>query len=470
MRTSPSPRAALIAKGLEYVGLALFTVAVPRLMGPEDFGTFAAVLAGVGLFTMMTGLGANTTFGRFVPEFVENGDPDAIGRLYTQLLAVRVAMVIPLGVGLALGLRILLPDLPRESSILGSLAFMAGAVGMTAYQLMYGLNRLGRSLLRGSLSRLLIALGILAFRAELSPVVAVRILCGVEVVLCLLGLALAAEYVRPGALRSGVGEVREALRFGAVFFAATLLLTAVWRGGELAVTALASAREEIAFYSIASVIVMALSSLLSQVSTLMLPTVTRMHLRGEDERFERWMAASLRYVTLMAVAIVIGIFALGDRVLPVLLGDGFDRVDLNLQILALGLIPLAVVRTATTAAVVRGWAAQAVLMGAEGLLAFLVLAVVLVGSMGSIGASIAVSMAFVVAGTRAVFRMDLAPVLRRSLYLRTIGPAVLVFSFAIPGPDPILIGVFAMTAYAASVVALGALSPGELREAVRRLT
>ncbi len=470
MRSSPSPRAALVAKGLEYVGLALFTVAVPRLMGPEDFGTFAAVLAGVGLFTMMTGLGANTTFGRFVPEFVENDDREAVGRLYTQLLAVRVAMVIPLGIGLALGLRMLLPDLPPESSILGSLAFMAGAVGMTAYQLLYGLNRLGRSLLRGSLSRLLIAVGIIGFRAELSPVVAVRVLFGVEVVLCVLGLLLAVEYVRPAALRSGVGEVREALRFGAVFFGATLLLTAIWRGGELAVTALASSREEVAFYSIASVMVMALSSLLSQVSTLMLPTVTRMHLRGEEERFERWMAASLRYVTLMAVVIVIGIFALGDRVIPLLLGEGFARVDLNLRILALGLVPLAVVRTATTAAVVKGWAAHAVLMGAEGLVAFLVLAVTLVGSMGSIGASIAVSMAFVVAGTRAVFRMDLASVLRRAHYVRTIGPAVLVAAFAVAGVDPIVIGAFVMAAYTAAVMAFGVLTTGELREAVRRLT
>ena len=127
--------------------------------------------------------------------------------------------------------------------------------------------------------------------------------------------------LNPTASASTLSEVREPLRFGAVFFGANLLLMAIWRGGEVTITAFAGARSEIAFYSIASAIAMAMGSLMGQVSTLLLPSVTSLHLRGKTDRSEEWLAALLRYETLVAVAFSIAVFAFSDEVLPRLLGQ-----------------------------------------------------------------------------------------------------------------------------------------------------
>ena len=467
-RSAAQTRAVVISKLIEYAGLALFTILLPRSMGPEGFGTFAAVLALVGLLTASTGLGAFTTFGRFVPEYLETGDRVAISRLYSQLLAVRVAMCIPLGVGLTAAILVMLPDLGLDVAVLAAGSFMIGATGETGFQLQFGLNRLGYSLARSAWSRLLIVGGILALDGA-SPRTAVLCLFLSELALGFLALWWSRSYFDTHYLKASIRDVREALRFGSAFFGASLLLMGIWRGGELTVTALSTNRSEIAFYSIASAIVMAGSSLLGQVTALLLPSMTRLHLRGEEKRFVAWMATSLRYVTVLAGLGAISVFSLADVVIPVVLGPGFERVALNLKILAVGMIPLGVVRAATSLAIVQKASRQAVFIGLEGFVVFLVLNLALVPRLGSLGASVAVSAAFVVAGARALYRMGLQRVAADA----RLGWAVLATSgivlFLVPGIAHVVASLASIGCFLGVVAGFRLVRTADIRDGLGRL-
>jgi O-antigen/teichoic acid export membrane protein len=290
-----------------------------------------------------------------------------------------------------------------------------------------------------------------------------------ELGLATLALVWAAPFFDGSVLRSSVTDVREALRFGAVFLAASLLLATVWRAGEVVITVLSASRAEISFYSIASAIAMAVAGLLGQVTALLIPTVTVLHLRGESRRFEDWMATSLRYMTIMSCVVIIGVFTASDWVFPMILGPGFERVSLNLKILSIGLVPLGLVRTAYSVAVVHKAARQVVLVGIEGVAAFLLLTAILVPGLESLGASIAVTTAFFVSGARSIQRMELATIVARSRLGRSLAPAVALALLWVPLLPRLMAGGLALATYLGVATALGVIRADELRLGQRRL-
>jgi hypothetical protein len=139
-------------------------------------------------------------------------------------------------------------------------------------------------------------------------------------------------------------------------------------------------------------------------------------------------------------------------------------------LLALGLIPLGLVRSATTLAVVRKTGRSVVLMGAEGLGGFVVVAIVLVPMFGSIGASVAVLAAFVVAGLRAWHRMGLGPILARARFGRVVASGGLVALFLVPSVSALALGTLASALYLGTLFAVRALDVAELRSAARYLS
>jgi hypothetical protein len=62
-------RKVIFWKGVEYVGLFLFLVLIPRTMGAKLYGDFAIMLSILGVFILSNALGGLPIFGRFIPEF-----------------------------------------------------------------------------------------------------------------------------------------------------------------------------------------------------------------------------------------------------------------------------------------------------------------------------------------------------------------------------------------------------------------
>jgi stage V sporulation protein B len=464
-------RAVLALKGVEYAGLALFTVLVPRLMGPERYGTFAAVLGAVGLLTMFAGIGAQATFGRFVPEYVGAGRPDRVRQLFSQVFLARVLTASALAVALVVGLPYLLSEASATVAIAAGATVLAGAASLACYQLFYGLNQLARWLVRDALVRpILVALLVLGGGAALLDRAAFALL-GAELLFLALGLVWARPYFSRERWEGGRADLVTHVRFGLYFFGANLLLMAVWRGGEVTVLILSDARAEIGYFNIANAVAMAFGALIGQLASMLVPRIASLHVTGDGRRAEAWLGYSLKYLTIGTFVFVLVVDGVGAAAVRLVLGPAYLPVVVNLKVLALGLLPVALVRTAVNQAVVHKRPGWAVAVAGGGLVGFVVLAVTLVPRWGSLGASFSVAGAVAVAGLVAYRQAALGGVLSVARFWRVVLPGIpaLVLA-AVPRMPPLLTATLALALYAGLLWAGRALTVEEVRRLARAVT
>jgi O-antigen/teichoic acid export membrane protein len=464
-------RAVLALKGVEYAGLTLFTVLLPRLMGPERYGAFAAVLGAVGLLTMLAGIGAQATLGRFVPEFVAAGRLDRVRQLFTQVFLARVLTAAVLAGVLVLGLPYLLPEAGGTVAIAAGATVLVGAASLACFQLLYGLNQLARWLVRDALVRpvlvaLLVVGGGIAFldRAALALLTA-------ELLFLALGLAWARRYFSREPWEGGRADLFTHLRFGLYFFGANLLLMAVWRGGEVTVLILSDARAEIAYFSIANAVAMAFGALIGQLASMLVPRIASFHVTGEGRQAEAWLGHSLKYLTIGTFVFVLVVDGVGEAAVRLILGAAYLPVVVNLKVLALGLLPVALVRTAVNQALVHKRPGWALAVAGGGLVGFVILAVTLVPRWGSLGASVSVAGAVAVAGLVAYRQAALGGVLSVARFWRVVLPGIAVLLLAaLPGVPPLATASGGLVLYAALLWAARALTVEEIRRLARAVT
>jgi len=440
-------RAVLAWKILEYAGLAIFVVVVPRLMGPDGFGRFAVLLSLVSLMMMGSELGTQATFARFVPEFVAGEQGSRTRALFTQLFLLRGLAAVILGSAFLAVFPRVLDSTSMRTAAFGAAALFVGALGTTAYQLCYGLNQLGRWLTRDALNRILLVAMLVALGGLQSPERAGLALFVTEFALMLLGLYWVRSYFALDHTAFDSALLREHFAFGFVFFVAYLLTIAVWRGGETAIAVFSGQTAEIAHFSVAANFAMALSSLVGQLAAMLTPSITTFHLAGDSERVDAWLGTSLKYLTIFCVAVLLVVWAVGDVVVRALLGPEYTPVARNLQILGLALVPVAFTRTAMSLAIARREPKRALAISGSGLAAFGVAALLLVPRTDSAGASWAVVIGGAVSAAVAYFQFHLHSILAVARFWRLLGISFVGIGLAamgIPGVSPAIttMGIF----------------------------
>jgi O-antigen/teichoic acid export membrane protein len=243
---------------------------------------------------------------------------------------------------------------------------------------------------------------------------------------------------------------------------------AVWRGGEVTVLLLSTAREQVGFYNIANAIAMAFGALIGQLAGMLVPRIATLHVTGDGRRADAWLAHSLKYLTICTFAFVVVVDAVGEPVVRVLLGTAYLPVVTNLKVLALGLLPLALVRTAVSQAMIQKRPGQAVAVAGAGLLAFVVIAVTLVPRLGALGASISVAGAVVAAGLVAHRQFALGDVLGVARFWRVVLSGVPALALvAVPGIPGAASGAAALALFAVLLARSGALTMDEVRRVSR---
>lgn len=419
-------RAVVLWKTAEYIGLLLFILAVPRLMGPELYGRFAVLLSLIGVLTLITGLGAQAVFARYIPEYEGRGDRERTREVFLHVLIARSLVAMALGVAFIFVFPRLMDGVTATTVVLGMGAFLLTAVGLTSFQLFYGLNSFGRWLTHDALSRILV-LAVLALvggfdsieRAALSLFLA-------ETVLAALGVYWARSFFALGPGTFDASSMWGHLRFGIVFFAASLFLMLAWRGGEIVVALFTRASAEVAYFNIANAAVMAFAGLVGQLTTVLTPSVTSLYLAGRSEQMEAWLGYSLKYLTILSFGFILLVFVFGRWAVSVLLGEEYVAVLPNLEILVLALPLVALINTGFSLAVARHQPREAVTAAVAGLVSYLALAAILVPAFDSVGASLALVFSLVVSSALAYFRLSLSPLLARALYWRVLAGGFLV--------------------------------------------
>jgi O-antigen/teichoic acid export membrane protein len=436
-------------KVTEYTGLILFLAVIPRSMGPEIYGDFAVILSMLGLLLMAGALGGKVTFGRFVPKYLADDQPERVVGLFSQFFFFRLVLTIPLMLLFPVFLGQLLPDIASDVAIAAALAYFFGTVSMSCSQFFFGLNRIGLWLFHDSSSRLLLVLILALYWREFDLRYTVHTLAGIEFVLACLALFWSRRYFSLRASIQQLSTFLTHLKFGLAFFASNLLLMVIWRSGEIMIVAFSGETEQVAFYNLASAIFLAFNALFAQIGSLLIPSVSAMHTSGRHEMKDQWLSFSLKYLTVTIFLALIVISAVGEPVLALLLGQGFSEVTDNLYIITISLVPLSIVNLGFTTAVIHGQLRGTVIMTSLALLVFLVCAVLLTPEYGARGVSVSVTVSAFVAAAFAYRYFRLAAITAMAGYWKIVAMGFVLLGFVMFSGYPLIItGVVALVVFA----------------------
>jgi O-antigen/teichoic acid export membrane protein len=462
-------RTVLIWKSIEYLGLALFLLSVPRLMGPEFYGRFAVLNATLQILTMLSGLGAVLTFGRFMPEYAAQG-LERVRVLFMQVLLLRMTVALLLGVLLVFSLPKLLPEATLLTRVGLAGALFTAAIASTCFNVFYGLNQLGRWLTIGS-SKHLVLIGMLALIGSWASLERAGLaLLAAELVMLGLGAYWARGFF---ALRREVFELRQLfghLRFSLPFFATNLALMLVWRAGELTVMGFTGDPVEVAYFSVAASVAAAVSALLGQLAMMIIPHVTAMELSDEAARGEYVLGLTLKYLTIAGTLVALSVYAMDAELVSTLVGEGYAPVLSGLRVMVITLIPIAFVRIAISSAVARSQPQRAAFLGAGLLVTFIVAAALLVPDNGSRGAALALVAAMMGAGAVGYTQLS-APVRVTARTFRLLISSFTAAAVIAQAESAPLWGKLLLTAgYLVSLPLIGLLSLDELARLARAIT
>lgn len=466
-RLSGQTRVVIAWKAVEYFGLALFIVVVPPMMGPERYGYFAATLSFIALLALGTGFGALQAFGRYLPEYYSRGQLEKVRELFSQFLVARTISVLLLAPILVIALPRLVDGASCLTVLAAGGAFALSVIGATFYQLLFGLNQLGKWRTYESLVTVVLVLLLLLLGGAEELDRALLALLAVHLIFFSLGAFWTRHQLTLHRPALDIASFVEHLRFGLLFFLGSLLIMAVWRGGEVLVLALSKDGAEVAYFSIANSIALTFGALVGQLTYMFVPSLTALRLAGEASQIEHFMGKILKYLTLLSSGFLVGILGVAPWLISTVMGERYLPVVGNLKLLGFALLPLGLLNLGLSSAVARGEPIPALRVSAAALAFFVAASVLLVPIFGSSGACLAMVAGIWGASLVAYFEFGLASVVALGHLWRILcaGLGGWAFTLLPIGPE-VPRGVGALLVYLVSLVVLGAVD----REDLRRLS
>lgn len=343
VRSAASNYAALLAQVAQ---LVLLTPLLIRQIGPEALGAWTLILAVLGYLRLVEA-GYGPSLARFVAA------SDAARRVEVQRTGIRMAWFVALA-----------------SLVLGEAAALASTTVDVADGFSYSLAVavLGRAIQAPAVAAgwILFGAGEIALRSALQTArVLLATVCMAGALLADGGLVgftaagMAAEILASGVLvgvcrrridgfdlrwrRTDPGLRREMTRFSGGVFAFTFAAQIVTSSDALVISAFFGT-STLALYAIAMRIVEGLSTSLSQGTDVLLPSFTAM--RGDRERLVRSVALAVRVSVVISFSFVAVFAAVGQPLLRLWVGEGFDESQVLVLLLSGGLlfnVPLRIV-------------------------------------------------------------------------------------------------------------------------------
>jgi len=329
----------LWGKALELSAQILLVAAVPRVLGPADYGVFALALTVVSVSSLSMALGGPTLMSRFIPA-VSPGEREAVARTLLVRLARWRGLFLCAMVICAITLAAAAPSTFPPVIVLLAVAALVLDVGATlAFQAMLALQRATAWSFRfGVQNTITVAAALTGYG-----------IAGVEGAVAGLAVASGAVFAWGALLarrplvtaRSGAPLPPGVLRFGAVHAVGNLFEQFTYRGAVVAVAILAGSSVETGFAALAVGIAMAGAYVIWQLFTAQLPGLVA---ATRDEPDTSLAERSLRHLGALSLAGAFALAAVGvcliPLVAPVVFGDQFEGAVPAMAI-ALAMLPLA---------------------------------------------------------------------------------------------------------------------------------
>ncbi|MHB1131399.1 MAG: oligosaccharide flippase family protein [Chloroflexota bacterium] len=380
----------LLLRLAQYPFLVLFVVLVPRLMGPEVYGQYALLSSFIALGGTVITFAADETFGRFVPEWQASQRLEMLGKFLFNFLGFKLVANLLVAAVMYLTLTVAFGHLFEPAYFLLVVAILVVSdLAALPRSLLFGLNELGKHSLREPLRRALtLALLLLFFHfyGLLGALVAVLL---AEFTIGLLYVAWTHRYLRLARPELDLAFLLPYLKFGVALYL-SLALFALWqRAGNPLIQYFTGSPTEVAVFDIPSQMFLVTTMLTMLVINSLMPIFTVLLAGGKADKVIAWSALIFKYLSILAVLGAATFALVGDDLVPLLLGPGFEGVYRNGSVLLLGTFPMIVAQLGYLFTILGRTPRRYLGALALALLAFLVFAAVLIPPLGALGCSIA---------------------------------------------------------------------------------
>ncbi len=383
----------LAQRGLLVAGNLIFAALVPRLMGPGNYGRYALVTSLAIWFGLLSNLGLTQVMGRYVPEFILQGEKEKLKKFFNHLLVVSL-----MSGGLLAGAFLFFALLWLKDLDALLLTAMAVTVFLRTwahpfFSLFLGLNQAARwgmsDIFRRWVSLFFLLPGFylggllgacLAFLLAEFGVVAVGIWWG-------------RSYLSWSEMGVDIDYLIPYLRFGFVFFIGSLLAAAFQNSGEVLIRFYHKDYDQVAYFNLAYNVYLTVSVAIPQFALAFAPLMTTLLAEGKTEALRQSAEHLLKWLTVGGVWVVFGVLLLGNDLVPLVLGVAYKPVAANLLPLSMMLLMQALSGVATVLTLVLDRPRIALTAATIRLAAFWGFGIPLVASLGSLGGCVAALLA-----------------------------------------------------------------------------
>ncbi len=249
----------------------LIAFVIPRLMGPAIYGHYVLIASLSLLFMLASTLGFMPVLGRYVPQFIKTGDHHSLRLFFSNLFVIRLCSAALCGGGFYLFTTTWLSDIDPLILQLATVSMFCRSLSHFTFNLFLGLDQANRwgigDIIRRFLSLILVAIGFSL--GDLQGAMLAWLI--IEVLVLGLGIWWVRENFTWPDLIKHPHAMTPYLRFGLVFFASNLLLSAFERSGEALVRMITQDYVQVGYFGLAYNIYLAVGIVLPEFALAFAP-------------------------------------------------------------------------------------------------------------------------------------------------------------------------------------------------------
>lgn len=92
---------------------------------------------------------------------------------------------------------------------------------------------------------------------------------------------------------------------------------------------------EVGYYEQAQKIIKILMTLVTSLSTVMIPRIAKCFAENNKEQIKKYMLNSFNFIYLLAIPMIFGIIATSNKFVPIFFGEGYDKVSIIMNVMSL---------------------------------------------------------------------------------------------------------------------------------------
>jgi O-antigen/teichoic acid export membrane protein len=375
------------------------------MMGPSDYGRYALVTSLYLWFAWGSDLGFTQIMGRYVPNFMLQGEKEKLQKLFSNLLAVSLVSGALCACFYLVFTALWLTDLNLILLITmaATLLFRAGVHPF--FSLFLGLNQAARwgmgEILRHWFILVWVIIGF--YLGGLRGALLGLLLT--ELIVLSIGVWWGKPYFSWRELRLDMRYLAPYLQFGFIFLIFNLLSSAFQYSGEVLVRLFYPDYVQVGYFGLANNVYLTISIVIPQFTIAFAPLMITLQAQGKTESVRQWIERLLNGLTVGGMFVVFGVLLLGKNLVPLVLGAAYQPVAANLFPLSLTLWVQVLSSVAVLLTLVYNHPKTAVMSAFIRLAALWIFGPFLIAKWGSLGGCFAVLLASAVYAGYLTWRM-----------------------------------------------------------------